>query len=188
MLIIPALTTGAAPVSAKLAGLLDKSVLPVLEPFIADLYAAARAPDNTTLARAYVALYRLNNALDQMKKVLGKLKETFSADIVPDSLELDQASTVKLAEGYTVTVSHKVRASVRDLKRYEAQDWLRDKGYGDIIKPSVNANTLSSLATTLLRDECTELPANLFNVVIRPEVRVTGAKKSVAQRTTNFVE
>lgn len=183
LLQIPDITSGAAPSTARISTQLLAFIAPALGPLADDLYAAARSPDSTTLARAFVALYKIDKAVDELKKLFGALTDTYKSEVLPDAFELDQINSVPLQEGYRVTMSAKIRASIRRGQQPSACVWLRENHYGDLIKPAVNANSLSSLATTMLREELREMPDTIFNVAICPSVSVTGtgAKKSKAR-------
>jgi hypothetical protein len=180
---IPDITSGAAPSTARISTQLLSFIAPAIGPLVEDLYAAAHAPDSTTLARAFVALYKINKGLEALQKLVGSLEAAYKTEVLPDTFELDQITSIPLKEGYRVTLSAKLRASVRGGKQPGAIKWLTSEGHGDIVKPSINANTLSSLATTLLREDLKELPDDLFNVAIQPAVSVTGAgvKKAIAR-------
>lgn len=188
LLQIPDITSGAAPATARISTQMLSFIAPALGPLVDDLYAAVRAPDSTTLARAFVALYKINKALDELKSLVGGLTDTFKSQVMPEAFELDQITSVPLNEGYRVTLSAKLRASIRRGQQPKACVWLRENNYGDLIKPAVNANSLSSLATTMLREDLEELPDDVFNVMVVPSVSVTGAGAKKAKARPNFSE
>ena len=114
------------------------------------------------LAKVYVEVKSLHAALDQIVKSWYHFKEYFNKRLLPEKLEdmgLDKASIPSI--GYTVYPLHKYSASMKD--RDAGMDWLRSHEGKDLIKETVNAQTLTSFLRSRMEDEGIDPPDDLFN-------------------------
>lgn len=132
--------------------------------------AAARGA--VDVARAFVALRQLKDYVDNVFDPLGKKYEETKVVTLPQKFESEGVPTVHLDEGFRVTVSHQMRASVKGGQKEAAFEWLRNNGLGDIVTETVNASTLSALARSMT-EENRELDGDLFNVAILANTSVT---------------
>lgn len=137
------------------------------------------------LARAFVAMHRMDKRLDEMAKPLtGKsgLFELYKSEKIPALFEQFGVPHVSLDEGYRVGTSAKFYASINrvdgdaqaslDVKR-RAFEWLQQQGLGDVIQPVVNASSLSSAVKELMETKNVEPPTDLFTVAMVPNTSVT---------------
>lgn len=136
-----------------------------------------------TTARAYVALHRLEERIDEVLKPLFSEKKDapgllyrYKTDLIPKAFEQDGVTNVPLAEGYRVGISSRFLASIKPDQKEAAYDWLRGHGLGDIITATVNAQTLSSALRKEMEDKNVEAPDELFNVAMVPTTSVTATK------------
>lgn len=136
----------------------------------------SRRTGAASAARAYVVLHRVMAKLEADSKPLKALFDAYKNLLMPEALEDEGITSMPLAEGFRVGSSLTFRASIREGKKDEAFDWLRDNGHPDIISDTVNSSTLSAVASELMKDHCRELPAELFNVAIMPNTSVTATK------------
>jgi hypothetical protein len=120
----------------------------------------------------------IDAALEDIKSVQTRLVQV----MVPEAFDRENIKSFTTQAGHRVTVSMLVRASIKDQKL--AFDWLKENGYGDIIKPTVNASTLSGVAREILEndgsdpDAPTDLPEDIFNVTTIPSTSIVRSKKS----------
>lgn len=137
---------------------------------------AANKKSTISLARAYVVLYKLNEAVEVFDKAFTALFEKFKKEVIPQAFEQAGIPSIPLDEGMRVGTSHRTFASIKPGSKEAAYDWLR-ANYPDIIQPTVNSSTLSALAKSLQEEDNKELPENLFNVALVPTTSVTVTKK-----------
>jgi hypothetical protein len=162
-----------APVAISMLDALEVQV----EQLNSDLLAARRTGNVGQLARAFVTLHYIDARIDQITKRYGKLFEDAKTVIIPQAFEDEgQGTSMSLAEGYRVTVSYKMRASIRKGMQRPAHDWLRKVNLGDIIVGTVNASSLSSSAKLLAEEDNIDLPAEWFNVTDTWSTSVTRVK------------
>ncbi len=149
-------------------------------PFIAKDLEKAKNGGAIHLARAFVALHRMEKRIDEaLKPLFGKdqLFERYKTHEIPALFEAEGITNVPLAEGYRVGISSRFLASIRPDQRDAAYDWLRANGLADIIQPTVNAGTLSAALKKELEDNNKEAPGDLFNVALVPNTSVTTTEK-----------
>lgn len=128
------------------------------------------------LARAYVVLKESLETIEESIKPFKELVLRVKEVELPNAFDVAGVPTVNLEEGFRVTVSYNVRASIRSGRKEDAINYLTEKGYGDIVTTTVNASTLSSLAKDMA-SENEELDDSLFNVAIMPTTSVTKTSK-----------
>ena len=125
-------------------------------------------------ARAYVAIKNTHEAVEQFYKRLGELKNNMQHVQVPEAFEREGIKTFTANDGFRVTITQTVRASIKD--KEAGFEWLRENELGDLIQPTVNSQTLAATARSLL-EEGKELPDELFNVHLVANTSVTKVKK-----------
>lgn len=128
------------------------------------------------LARAYVTLHRLNDAVDEFKKTFSKLFEEYKTSVVPDSFDEQRTEMVPLSEGYRVTTSTKIQASINAQRKPDAYAWLREHQMGGLIQETVSASALSTDLGVMIKDDNVDPPIDLFNVHFATLASVTAFK------------
>lgn len=123
-------------------------------------------------AQLLVTLRNVNEKIEAATKPLADLAETLAKATLPASFEREGVTTFTTANGYRVTISTRMYASVLPGCKDAAMEWLKANNLGDIIQPTVNASTLSGVAKTLL-EEGRELPEDLFRAHYQPAASVT---------------
>lgn len=136
----------------------------------------ARTGNTVELARAFVAAHRLKERLADITKAFNAQYEVLKTEVVPKAFEDAGVPNVPLSEGFRVQVSAKLQASIRPEHKAEAFNWLRENNLGSLIAETVNTNTLSATAKSLLEEQNTELPELLFNVAIKDNTSVVATK------------
>ena len=125
-------------------------------------------------ARAYISIKNIHELVEGLEKSLSEYKRHLQYKVVPDSFEREGIKTTTLRDGFRVTISQLVRASIKD--KEAGFEWLRSHDLGDLIQPTVNASTLSATAKSLL-EEGRELPEDIFTTNIVANTSVTKVKK-----------
>lgn len=127
------------------------------------------------LARAFVALRSLKDEIDECSKIFSKLFEDVKGVQLPAKFEAEGVPTINLDEGYRVSVSHRVFASIKTGQKDMAMKWLRSNGLEDLVTETVNSSTLSAVAKSMA-EENRELDGELFSVAVLPSTSVTKTK------------
>lgn len=129
---------------------------------------ASHAHGAVQLARSFVVLHRLMERLDETLKPLTHdqtgLFAKYKRELLPELFEAEGVKSIPLAEGFRVGTSTQFRASIKKDMKDAAYAWLRANKLGDIISSTVNASTLSSVASKMIEEENKELPEEMFNV------------------------
>jgi hypothetical protein len=112
---------------------------------------------------------------DKERKRIYEALESLSRKTIPEMMEEQGIKTITLEDiGYRFTVSQRFSCSMPDKEAGMA--WLKANGLGDLIQPTVNAQTLSSAAKKRLEDEGLEMPTDLFNTSYMAFTSATKAK------------
>ena len=96
-----------------------------------------------TIAAECVKLKKKEDEISDLEEQLKKKKEEadyISSSVIPELLNEQGLSEIKLSDGSKVSVKKEFRATVPkdDIKREAALQWLRDQNLGDIIKNNVS--------------------------------------------------
>jgi hypothetical protein len=97
----------------------------------------------TTIADQCQKLKNLEDDITRAEEHVSNLKSMardISERVIPELLAEQGLSSLKLADGSSVTVKREYRCTLPkdDFKREEAYKWLRENGLGDIIKNNVS--------------------------------------------------
>lgn len=154
--------------AAELA-LLTQSLANDLERAMED---PANVADVNTACRILLASRVVKDAMAEPIKAISKHNILLKQVIVPKIFN-DTDSKTLTAFGYRFTVSTKLSASMPD--KALGHQWLNDHELGDIIKPTVNAQTLASTAKSLIEDGL-ELDPDIFSVNYVDNTSITKVK------------
>lgn len=117
-------------------------------------------------SRFFVKVRTLRDQIESTLKPFDTFYEQLAKIRLPEVFDLHKVPSVTLEEGYRITVSHGLRASIRGgVDKQSAYQWLRDNGLGDLVTETVNASTLSAVAKSMA-EENRELDGELFNVAV----------------------
>ena len=83
--------------------------------------------------------------------------------------------------GYSFTLQAKTRWNKAAEKEDELFEALRNAGLGDIIKPTVNANTLNSAINNLVEENDDELPEEFEDVLTKYEYNDVARRKKASK-------
>ena len=126
--------------------------------------AATPVPTNESLAQVSSLVARQVSLEDEIEELENLLKarraelQRLSTDEVPAALSELGISDLKLVTGEKVEIVPFVQASIPVARREEAFVWLRDHGYGDIVKHEIKLlfgkadDDIARVATDLLRE------------------------------------
>jgi len=123
------------------------------------------------LANRLVTIRDEKEALSEREKELNKLEEETERQLF--ELMISEDLEKFTYAGRTFRPEVKTYASIRAECKEEAFAWLKENGYGDLVKEQVNAQSLTSLYKEL--DENGELPeefAQLLNVYQKQKIAV----------------
>lgn len=126
---------------------------------------------------AYILAKRVNDTLEDARKLLGAVVQKGAYGIIPEKMVDEGCTTFNSATGYRVTCTTRLSASIIKENQSAAFDWLRENDLGDIIVEQVNAQTLSAQARRLIEEENMDLPEDLFKVSTAANTSVTKIKK-----------
>lgn len=130
-----------------------------------------------TTARAMVAMRRLKDLLEDTNKDFGVLYEHMKSVAVPDVFDAAGVTNVPLAEGFRVTTSTQLYASIRPGRQKEAMAWLHEHGLGDLISNTVNSSSLSSASRAMLIEHNLEPPSEIFTLAFVENTSVAALKQ-----------
>jgi hypothetical protein len=122
------------------------------------------------MARFYLVVRGLYDEMETVNKKISELKRQMAEELIPEAFDQAGISTITLKEGYRVTISAFVRASSRDMA--EGIKWMKKNGHADIVRETINAQTLSALARGML-EKNESLPEDLFNVYVGNNTSIT---------------
>ena len=97
----------------------------------------------TTIAAECQKLKALQDDIERAEEHVDNLKkmaDDISSRVIPELLAEQGLSSLKLADGSSVTVKREYRCTLpkEDERRQSAYNWLRENGLGDIIKNNVS--------------------------------------------------
>jgi len=170
---LPKTIVNALPTGAKIAQHI--AAIEALLPSLQSELAAANKAGAIQLARAFVVMHRLNERMLSEEKAFKPFKNLWKETkelTVPACFEQSGVDNVPLSEGFRVGLSTRVVASIQPGQKEAAYKWLIANDYGDIIQETVNASTLSKLASEL-REKNKELPETEFKVADLNNTSVT---------------
>ena len=124
------------------------------------------------LARHYIKVKEFRDSFEEISKALTFERDRLAYTLIPAAFEAEGSKTVTLSEGYRITITPFVRASVKEDMRQHARDWLIKNGHGDLISETINASTLSAFAKELA-SEGKELPDDIFSINFGRNTSVT---------------
>ena len=99
----------------------------------------------TDIAKQCVMLKEKEDEITELEEKLKAKKaeaDDIGSRIIPELLQEQGLSEIKLADGSKVSVKKRFRATLPkdDLRRESAYQWLRDQGLGDIVKNNVSVS------------------------------------------------
>jgi len=99
----------------------------------------------------------------EIKSELQKRYDFIRFSLIPEIMDEDGLESARVEGVGRVSLQSDINASVKADHKIEAQDWLIENGYGDVIQETVNSSTLKALLKKRIK-EGLDIPADLFNV------------------------
>ena len=164
-------TIDALPSAAEIGRLVEEATA-LIDHNLNKEFLASEDGDVVEFARAFVSLRKLKDKIDELDKTFSKLFEPAKVEKLPQAFDRAGVPSVTLDEGYRVTVSQTVRASVRADQREGAAAWLRAHDMASVVTETINSSTLSGIARSMLEDG-NELPSEHFSVAVISNTSVT---------------
>ena len=128
------------------------------------------------LVSLYKTLYTGNEDIKTFTKELNKMQEHMRYSVLPEAMEDADESSITFKElQVRIACVPWVRASIQKDMSVEAHNWLEKNDLGALIKPTVNASTLSALAKDKIQNG-KDLPNDLFKVSEGDYVSMTKIK------------
>lgn len=131
--------------------------------------------DEFAIDQACEHMRQVRDMVDELEYVLKQFKdarERLKTEIMPAKFDEAGVSSITV-NGHRFTKSERLRVSMSD--KDNGMQWLRDHDLGDLIKETVNAQTLAATARSLL-EEGRELPEDYFKTFIFANTSITKAK------------
>lgn len=127
-------------------------------------------------AESFINLRACYEKINAARKDLYKLQEHVSNTLMPEMFDKNKiGSSFNTKSGFRVTISSRLSVTMSGDEE-KAMDWLRSNGLGNIIKPTVNASSLSSAVKELIEVKNMEPPTDLFSVKPSPFTSITKTK------------
>jgi len=116
--------------------------------------------------------------LDQAKAVAAELQKEFD-DLrkvqLPEAMEAAGMESTRLPNIGTVSIRTDAYASIRGGQQDGAYQWMKDNGFGDLIKDFVHSSTLKAFLKEQFR-EGEDLPEEIFSFLPYSYVAITKSK------------
>lgn len=103
------------------------------------------------LANELARLKDQKDDLDNQVKALNLRIEAISKQELPEAMDADGVSNIKLDGVGRISLRGEVYASILAENREQAYQWLRDTGRGSLITEVVNASSLKAAAKSWLK-------------------------------------
>lgn len=123
----------------------------------------AEAMPLVELIGAYWSLKEQYRELDRQRKRVYAVLDRLDKGIVPEALDAAGTDMVRIPEmGRSFSIRTNLSASFHD--KDAGIQWLRDIGQGDMVQETVNAGTLASMVSRMIKDEGLEPPEEIVKV------------------------
>ena len=119
--------------------------------------------DLNTLLKAFKLLDDQITELASLEKELKKVFEKLDKKTLPDMFQRLEIDSIKIA-GYNFILSTNIFASIPEDKHQKGFDWLREQGYGALIKEAVHARSLASVVKSYIETTAIEPPEDVMSI------------------------
>lgn len=126
---------------------------------------------------AFLMIRDAQEALHGVSKEFTKYEGELRYGVVPKIFELSKTKSWTSDNKVRFTVVDTLSAGIIPDKKEKAFTWLRKHEHGDLIKETVNAQSLSATARYLMEQENKELPESMFTIKTGQYVSITGRGK-----------
>lgn len=115
------------------------------------------------LAKRMVVLRDEKDKIDEELSLVNEDLDLIRFELIPQLMDDEGVERVRYDEIGTLYIRSGLRASLNGQRRQDAIQWLDDHGHGDLVKPTVNAQSLAAAIAAMIR-KGTEVPPELINV------------------------
>lgn len=117
----------------------------------------------TSLAAEFRSLKDHKDEIEESLKEVNKRIEEIAKKELPESMDADGISNIKIDGVGRLSLRTEVYASILAENREAACDWLRDTGRGSLVTETVNASSLKAAMKECLKNG-EEVPESLIKV------------------------
>lgn len=115
------------------------------------------------LLKGFKTLTEEKNRLDDLVKIVNDIHSNFSHKVLPEAFRTLGVDSIKTA-GRNFILNTKMRANITKEQQEAGFAWLRANGYEDLIRPSVNANSLSSVVNGFFEEHAKLPPEEAISI------------------------
>jgi hypothetical protein len=134
--------------------------------------------DHLEVLNFFFIVGQMYDELSAMKKGYNTLYDGFSMEHVPDTLRAQGVKNIVIeipgVGNRRFQMSNRFACTILD--KDKGFQWLRENGLGDIIKPTVNAQTLAASAKELMESHGKEMPEEIFKTTVNTFTSVVAVK------------
>ena len=129
------------------------------------------------LARAFVVLHGLEAQIKVLTKTMAAIFEDSKTNLVPSVFEDEGTPHIPVEGRWRVGTSIKLVASIVPVSKRQAWKWLEGEKLGDLISPTVNAQSLASAMKHMIEEENRDPPSDMIRIDYVYNSSVTKTKK-----------
>lgn len=133
--------------------------------------------DHLEILHFFFVVGQMYDELSEMKKGYNVLYDGFSQEHVPDTLREQGVKNITIeipgVGNRRFQMSNRWACTILD--KDAGFQWLRENGLGDLIKPTVNAQTLAATAKNLSEESGKDMPPDIFKTSINTFTSVVKA-------------
>lgn len=96
--------------------------------------------DVAQLCEQYAQTEKAIDQADQLKKELTAMKEKLSYELIPQAMQQLGLQTLELKTGEKIAIKPLLRVTPKVEDRPVVYQWLRDNGFGDLVKNEISAS------------------------------------------------
>ena len=122
--------------------------------------------DNYSYKELALQFRQLQTDIEKFEKSKAELTREFDflrKIVIPARMEHDQMDVVTITGVGRFTVSADMYCNTPAEKRFELQKWLVDRGFGDLVQPTVNGSTLKAFIKEQL-GQGNEIPSEIVKI------------------------
>lgn len=113
---------------------------------------AQQTDDPAELASLYITLRAKLEGAEQLKTALQKMFDGLRFARFPEVMDAKGITMFKTKDGDKLELTSDIRVGVLEENRPLLFQWLRDRNSGDIIKETVNAQTLQAMVRRMFKE------------------------------------
>lgn len=123
----------------------------------------------------YRDIYESLSSFEELESILKGIKEEYSKRVIPTLFEAQDVDNIKTA-GKLFVLNPEFRASMSQEKLEKGLAWLREKGYGMLIKEGVNAQTLTAAVKEYVKEKGELPPEDVMSIHMGHYISMRKAK------------